>query len=322
MSRMKYRPINGINKKASILVYGTGNNIVMGEDADAACECLDMAYEMGFTVFDTAYAYGNAEKNLGIWMARRGLRDKVIILDKGCNPGMKGSDDVMTPKLIREQVSESLDRLGTEYTDMYILHRDDIKKPVGDIVEVLNELRKEEKIICFGGSNWTYVRTAEANRYAKEHDLLGFTVASPCYNMIELKNDPWGGSVCISGRSKSNDRSWYKENNITVFPYSSLGRGFLSGKYNTQSGKNIRECLPEAPISEYYHPDNIAKLKKAEELAAKKKVTVSQIALAWLLSDELNVYPIVSPSKKSHMEDNIGSFEVELTEDERKWLSE
>lgn len=322
MSRMKYRAIDGINKKASVLVYGTGNSIVMGEDTGLACECLDMAYEAGFTVFDTAHGYGNAERNLGIWMDRRGLRDKVIVLDKGCNPGMIGSDDAMTPELIRRQVSESLERLRTDYTDMYILHRDDASKPVGDIVQVLNELREKGEIGCFGGSNWTVERTAKANKYAMEHGLIGFTVASPCYNMIELKNDPWGGSVCISGSSKAWDRAWYRENQMPVFSYSSLGRGFLSGKYNTGLGKDIKECLPEAPIKEYFHPDNVERLKRAEQLAAKKDVSVSRIALAWLLCDSLNVYPIVSPSKMKHMEDNTGAFDVELTEEERIWLSE
>lgn len=318
---MQYRIIKSIGRQASVLVYGTGNSTVMGSDTEKACECLDMAYEMGFTVFDTAHAYGNAEKNLGIWMERRGLRDSVIVLDKGCNPGMTGSADDMTPELIRSQVEESLCRLRTAYTDMYILHRDDETKSVAQIVEVLNELKAAGKIGCFGGSNWTYRRTAEANKYAEEHGLEGFTVASPCYNMAELKNDPWGGSVCIAGASKAKDRMWYKENGIPVFSYSSLARGFLSGKYSTRSGRDIHECLPEAPISEYYHPDNVARLKRAEELAEKKGATVSQIALAWLLSDELEVYPIVSPSGMAHIQDNVGAFDINLTESEREWLA-
>lgn len=316
METMRYRPLKDIDKKASVLVYGTGNSKIMGNDTGLACECLDMAWEMGFTVFDTAHSYGNAEKNVGIWMERRGLRDKIILLDKGCNPGQYGSTDVMTPELIRSQLEESLDRMKTDCTDMYLLHRDDESRPVGPVVEVLNELKEEGKIKYFGGSNWNYERIAEANEYARNHGLTGFTVASPCFNMVEMKGDPWGGSVHISGPDRKEARKWYRENDIPVFSYSSLARGFLSGKYHTKTDKKIEECLSWAPIAEYCDPGNIEKLEKAEELAEKKGCTVSQIALAWLLAQEMTVYPIVSPSTEEHLLDNIGAFKIQLsTED-------
>ena len=138
---MKYRVLDGIGKKSSVFVYGTGNSKIMGEDEGLACECLDMAWQAGFTMFDSAHIYGNAERNLGKWMEKRGLREKAVILTKGCNPGMKGSADVMTPELIRNQVEESLDRLRTDCIDLYILHRDQPDMPVEPVVEVLNELK-------------------------------------------------------------------------------------------------------------------------------------------------------------------------------------
>lgn len=315
---MKYHRFDEMDKRASVLVYGTGNSKIMGEDEGLALDCLDQAWEAGFTMFDTARLYGQAEHNFGIWMEKRGLREQVMILDKGCNPGMTGSTDELTPEVIRSQLEESLHKMRTDYTDFYLLHRDDESKPVGPIVEVLNELKEKGKIRRFGGSNWSVERVNQANIYAREHGLIGFTVASPCFNLVGMVRDPWGGSVQICGPDKAADRIWYKEQGIPVIPYSSLARGFLSGKYHT--GDRIEDCLGEATRIEYDAPENVEKLRRAEILAEKKDCAVSAIALAWLMAQDLEVYPIVSPSSIKHMQDNLKSFEITFTQEEIKWL--
>lgn len=317
---MKYKNIQGIEKKASRFVYGLGNDRVTGDDYSLAKQCIDDAFECGFTVFDTANCYGKSEENFGRWLYQTGNREKVIILDKGCNPGMKGSNDVFAPQTIRCQVEESLRRLKTDYLDMYILHRDDKTKSVGPIVEVLNELKNEGKIKKFGGSNWHYTRVAETLEYAKAHGLEGFSVASPCYNMVKLIGDPWGGSEHICGAEKEPDRKWYRENGIVIFPYSSLARGYLSGKYKAYGEKKIEDVLWWGPIEEYHYPENEEKLKRALELAKKKGCSVSQLALSWFFRQESEIYPIISPGSKSHMIENIGAFDVEITEEDMRWL--
>ena len=93
---MKYVSLKDSEKKASRLVYGTGNNAIMGDDEGRAKDCIQRAFDHGFTVFDTAYAYGKAEHNFGLWLAGSGRREQVIILDKGCNPGQEGSADEMS----------------------------------------------------------------------------------------------------------------------------------------------------------------------------------------------------------------------------------
>lgn len=318
---MKYRVLDGIGKKSSVFVYGTGNSKIMGEDEGLACECLDMAWQAGFTMFDSAHIYGNAERNLGKWMEKRGLGEKAVILTKGCNPGMKGSADVMTPELIRNQVEESLNRLRTDCIDLYILHRDQPDMPVEPVVEVLNELKEEGKIKRFGGSNWTVERVKELNEYAAKHQMEGFTAVSPCFNMMDHAEDPWGGSVCINGEQGEEARKYYRENQIPVFAYSSLARGFLSGRYRTDGRKRMEECIMQAAIQEYNSQENIEKLRKAEILAQKKSCGVSEIALAWLLHQKEEVFPIVSPSTREHMKENAKAFSVKLTEDELKWMA-
>lgn len=317
---MIYTELENCNKKASRLVYGTGNTPIMGEDVGAAKECIQTAYDCGFTIFDSAYAYGHAEKNFGHWLAQTGNRENVIIFDKGCNPGQDGSEDVMSDELIRRQNAESLDRLQTDYVDFYVLHRDEPEYPVEKVIDVLNELKDDKKIRKFGVSNWTLPRIIEANAYAKTHGLEGFSVLSPAYSMVDFVSDPWGRSVALSGEANREMREWYENQEMPVFPYSSLARGYLSGKFRTDVDKPIEECLWWAPIQEYDCEENRVILARAEKMAREKDVTVSQIALAWLLHQPMDIYPIVSPSSEKHMLDNIAALHLSLTKEEIDWL--
>ncbi|MDY3250900.1 MAG: aldo/keto reductase [Candidatus Choladocola sp.] len=318
---MKYRNLEGINKKMSSLVFGTGVSLFTNEgNRETAFACLDMAWDAGFRVFDTGHAYGDAENKLGAWLEARGHRDEAVILDKGCNPGQKGCDDVFSAKTIAVQIEESLQRLRTDHVELYILHRDEESEPVGEIVEILNELKETGKIGRFGGSNWKLNRVLEANAYAKEHNLTGFTVASPCFNLADYVHDPWGRSVTISGKENQPYRDWLENNQMPVFNYSSLARGFLSGKYRTDGEKPIEACLPDYAIEEYYSPSNVERLRRAELLAAEKGCSVSQIGLAWLFAQPLNLFPIVSPTKERHILDNVGALEIQLSREEADWL--
>lgn len=317
---MKYTRILDIDKPASRLVFGTGTRKVFGDDPAAAEECLDMVYEAGFTVFDSAHSYENAEENLGKWLIKRGCRDRLILLDKGCNPGQHGSDDTLTRQTILDQFHTSLDRLQTDYIDLYILHRDDPTRPVGEVVETLHELKEQGKVRHFGGSNWTFQRILEANAYAKSHGLTGFTVCSPQYSMVDYVGDPWGGSVSATGQAQASYRKWLEETQMPVFNYSSLGRGYLSGRYQTTKDTPIEEILWWGPITEYHCPSNVQRLARAEELAKRKGCSVPQIAVAWLQLQKMNLFPILSPSSQSHIKETVDALDLPMTHAEANWI--
>ena len=312
---MKYRMIDAIDKRLSVLTYGSPRAAGQG-DREEAFKIYDRAWDAGFRTFDTAHLYGCGEEVLGAWIEARGHRNEAVILDKGCNPGMIGSDDVFSAATIREQAEESLRRLRTDHVELYILHRDDPSIPVDEIVGELNRLKEEGKILRFGGSNWTMDRVIAANRYAKAHGLTGFTAVSPAYSLVEFMRDPWGGSVALSGDAQKPYRDWLKENQMPVFNYSSLGRSYLSGKFRTDSGKKIEDCLDEAPIAEYDSPVNRARLQRAEQLAEEKGCTVSQIGLAWLMHQKMLLFPITTPTTKEHMLESIAALDIALTEEE------
>lgn len=316
---MEYVKLEGIEPEISKLVYGTPSAL-SGEDPERAMEILDMAWEYGFRMFDTAHNYGHAEENIGKWIARRGRREQFAIHDKGINPEDNNPHEELSARGIKEQFYMSLDRMQTDYVDFYLLHRDDPSKPVDETVETLNELKDKGLVKRFGGSNWTMARIKEANAYAASHGLTGFTACSPNYSLARLVNDPWGGSVTISGDANKDFRAWLKETQMPIFNYSPLGRGFISGKVRTDSDKPIEECIGKGSIMEYYAPENMELLKRAEDMAAEKGWTVSQLALAWLFSQGLNIMPIVNPTGRAHLEDNIAALSYRITEEEVEWL--
>ena len=308
------------NKQASRLIYGTGTPLIAGEDKEMAFACFDLAWQCGFRTYDTAHTYGNSEKYLGEWMAKRGNRDQLVLIDKGCNPGQAGYNETFSVDTIRSQVKESQNRLQTECFDFYLIHRDDETQPVDSIVEVLNELKSQGAIIHFGVSNWKKERIQAANQYAEEHGLTGFSAISPSFSLADLANDLWGGSITLSGKENAGFRSFLEQNQMPVFNYSSLARGYLSGRYDPDGGKPIEGCLHEVSIREYDSPENRDRLRRAFQLAREKGCSPTQICLAWVLGQKMNLFPIVSPSSKEHMEENMKTFEISMSEKELHWL--
>ena len=114
---MRYIRLSGIDRDLSILTYGTPGPAFSGKRE--AFACYDMAWEAGFRTFDTAHSYGAGEATLGAWLKDRGHRSQAVILDKGYNPGQKGSPDARDPEVIRRQVEESLRRLQTDRVELY-----------------------------------------------------------------------------------------------------------------------------------------------------------------------------------------------------------
>lgn len=318
---MEYKNITDVKNPVSRIVFGTAAPAMMrGENVFGL---LDKVFAAGINTFDTARAYGMAEKSLGEWIAARDCRDRVVILSKGAHPLPGSNEPRVTPSAIREDVEQSLRMLGTSFLDIYMLHRDDPRVPAGPLVETLNELREEGKIGVFGGSNWSYGRIDEANEYAYAHDMFGFDVSSPAYSLVRIKEDPWGfGYVDISGREHEAERAWYEDKGVEVFAYASLGHGFLSGKFSSNEKKRAAELLDPCGVRGYLCPRNLECLARAERLAGKRRATVPQIALAWLLQQPLNPMAICSASAAENMLSNIKALDLELDAAELNWLSE
>ena len=317
---MKFGTIPGVTKPVSRLVQGTANTVFDPEKPEQAFALLDLAMEFGINTFDTAHVYGEGnEKTLGNWVRERGVRDKIVILAKGAHP--YGSPRV-TPEGIEADMTESMARQGLDYFDLYVLHRDDPSVPVGPLVEALNAHKDAGRIGAFGGSNWTFERIAEANAYAAEHGLTPFAVTSPNYSLAEMYEPPWDGCLSLSGPQGEPARKFYAESGIAVMPWSSMAGGFFSDTYGRNNLETISkdDYFAQICIKCYCGETNFQRLDRARELAQAKGLSVPQIALAFTLSQPMNLFPLVSSLTREQFEANTQALDVTLTPTETAYL--
>ena len=307
------RPITGavpgLAKPVSRLVLGTMRHIF--RDLSHTSAMADHFFARGGNCFDTAYIYGGgqAERLLGQWIRARGVRDEVVVMTKGA------TGPNCNPKAARDQFRISLDRLGLESVDIYLLHRDNPDIPVGEFVDALNELKEQGLMRAFGGSNWTIARLAEANRYAAAHGKTGFTASSPNFSLAVWNEDPWG--QCITA-TDADSRAWYAQTQLPLFAWSSQASGILTGRF--QPADRAKPELAEM-VRVWFSEANFERLDRVRQLAAAKRVTAGQIALAYVLNQPLNIFPLIGPHTIDEMNESLDALPVVLTPAERQWLN-
>lgn len=316
---MTYGTVSGVAKPVSRLVQGT---IPLTEDdLPASFALLDGVFEAGGRAFDTAHGYGGGacERVLGSWYNDRGVRDEIVVLAKGAHP-YDGRIRV-TPEDITSDLLESLQRQGTDFFDIYVLHRDNPAVPVGPIVEVLNEHKRAGRIGVFGGSNWAASRVAEANAYAAEHELEGFTVSSPNFSLAVQMRPPWEGCLSISGPAGADDRAYYIEQGIPIFPWSSLAGGFFSGRLRRDNLDSFEDYLDRLCVEVYANDENFQRLDRVQELGEHYGLSIPQAATAYIMSQPLDVFGLVGCRTGAEFADNVGALGQTLTAEEISWLN-
>jgi aryl-alcohol dehydrogenase-like predicted oxidoreductase len=306
---MRYRRFQPLDRDLSRLVLGTMH---FRDDAMAwPRELLDEWAAIGGNVLDCAHNYGegSSERAVGRWLRDSGLRQRTVVLTKGAHPDERGAR--VTPEAITADLRESLQRLDLDSVDLYLLHRDDPRVPVGPLLEVLTHHRREGRIGAFGASNWTAARLAEARRHAQEHGLDAFSCSSPNLSLARQNVPPWPG--CVSA-SPPQERAWYEATQTPVFAWSSQAGGFfalppeLVARGDTLVGRV------------YASPENDERRRRAVLLADRKGVKPHQIALAWVLHQPFPTYALIGPASLAELHDSVEALDVDLTAEELDWL--
>jgi len=315
---MKFGTVQGIDKPISRLVQGTV--MLSSKSLDGSLQLLDDVFAAGCTTFDAAHHYGNGdcERVLGKWLDSRGVREQVVILSKGAHHSIDRRR--VTPFDITADLYDSLARLKTEYIDLYVLHRDDPSVPVGPIVEILNEHYRAGRIHAFGGSNWSVARIQEANAYAQERNLVPFAASSPHYSLAEQVEPPWNDCVTISGPKNADERAWYQQTQMPVFAWSSIGNGFLAGKFDHHDRETFAKSLEASTVKAYCYDDNFERLERTSQLAREKGLSVPQMAMAYVLNQPLNLFALVGSQSGDEFKANMVALETELSDTEMEWL--
>ncbi|MBW7886296.1 MAG: aldo/keto reductase [Caldilineaceae bacterium] len=315
---MQYGQITGIGKPVARLIQGT---VMINSSAlEYSFGLLDDIFALGGNTFDTAHVYGNGdgERTLGRWLRERNVREQVVVITKGAHHNQDRPR--VTPFDITSDLYDSLARLQVEYIDLYLLHRDNPNVAVGPIVEVLNEHLAAGRIRAFGGSNWTHERIRDANEYAAAHGLTPFAVSSPHFSLAVQYKEPWPNCITLTGADGERARHWYAEHKIPLLTWSSLAGGFFSGRFRLDNLDTFTAYLDKLCIESYCYSDNFARLERATELARQKGCTVPQIALAYVLHQPLEIYALVGCANRDEFAANMVAFDLELTQEEIRWL--
>ena len=316
----RFHRVPGIDKPLAALALGSTK--FSTENRSDCFAWLDMYCAVNGNVIDTAHAYGagTSEVVIGEWLQLRKIRDEFVIITKGGD-----SPDGRLPAsdfegCIGDQLSVSLDRLQIDRVDGYMLHRDNPELAVGRILEFLNARREEGRFDAFFASNWGYDRLEEAHRYAEAHGLVGFSAVSNNLALALPTGNFYPGLVSVD---KSGE-AWHEKSGTALIPWSSLARGFFSGRYRVPwEGCHLPgEDEFSAKMRRYYvSPENLAKLRRAEQIAANREnCTATEVALRWLLRKPFAVIPAVGPHSRAHMQSCVRATRMDLSNEEIAYL--
>jgi len=302
---MKSIPISGLSRPVSCI--GMGSAKFDPDESDQIARLLDAYREAGGNLIDSAELYGDgrSEQAVGQYLHGRGARSQWVILTKtASNPKL------VRPDYICHAVFRSLERLQTDYIDLYVLHRDDPSVPVGELVDALCSLRDAGRIGAYGLSNWSTARIDEAFRYARSRSLTEPSLSSPHLGLATPKEPTWEGCT----HATAEDMKWYADHDLAVFGWSSQCRGFFAKESGPQ-----QTSIPDL-VRVYHSADNFEKLERTRKLAKSKGIEPVQVALAWVLHQQAPTVALVGPRDVEELRVAIEAAEVELTPEEVAWL--
>jgi aryl-alcohol dehydrogenase-like predicted oxidoreductase len=270
------------------------------------------AIEAGINFFDTAdvYSLGVSEEITGRALKEYGpSRDKIVIATKvfsvmGDDPNQKG----LSRKHIMHAIDDSLRRLGTDYVDLYQIHRFDPHTPIEETLEALNDVVRAGKALYIGASSmyaWQFLKMLQSS---KQNGWSRFVTMQNHYNLVYREEEREMIPLCI-------------EEGIGIIPWSPLARGFLAGNRNNENrGETIRAKTDDFAHKLYYRPSDFTVVERLSEIAEKRGVQNAQVALAWVLAKPGMTSPIVGASKMAHLDQALAALEIRLDESEIKAL--
>jgi aryl-alcohol dehydrogenase (NADP+) len=271
------------------------------------------ALELGINFFDTAdmYSLGKSEEVLGRALKEFASRDAVVIATKVFYPMSAGLNDRgLSRKHILASIDKSLARLGTDYVDLYQIHRWDPETPIEETLEALHDVVKAGKARYIGASTMMSWQFAKALYLADRHGWTRFASMQNHYNLVYREEEREMMPLCI-------------EEGVGVIPWSPLARGFLAGnRRRGDRSASTREETDAYAHKLYYDESDYVVADRVADVAREKGVSPAQVALAWLLAQPGVTAPIVGATKMEHLEQAVKAVDVSLSDDERRRLEE
>ncbi len=294
--------------------FGSAKGWVHNEwalDEEASREIIKRALELGVNFFDTAnvYAYGSSEEILGRALRDFANRDEVVIATKVFVPMSEGPNGSgLSRKHILSQIDQSLKRLGTDYADLYIIHRWDYNTPIEETMEALHDIVKAGKVRYIGASAMYAIQFQKALHVAEKYSWTRFVSMQNHYNLIYREEEREMMPLCA-------------EEKIAVTPYSPLASGRLARDWSESTQRLETDPIAMQKYNATAGSDKLV-IERVAEVAEKHGVPRAHIALAWMLQKEPVVAPVIGATKISHLESAVESLPVQFTPEDMAYLEE
>jgi aryl-alcohol dehydrogenase (NADP+) len=306
---MDYVNLGGTGLKVSpiclgTMTYGSSKWREWVLDEAASRPLIKQALEAGINFFDTAdmYSLGGSEEVLGRALKDFGpTRGKVVIATKvfypvGDDPNQRG----LSRKHIMHAVDASLRRLGTDYIDLYYIHRFDPETPIEETIQTLHDVVRAGKVLYLGASSMPAWRFAKMLSTADAGGWTRFVAMQNHYNLIYREEEREMIPLCLEER-------------IGILPWSPLARGLLAGKRKSKTTRARTDIYRKEIYGEKMSQADAAVIERLETVAAGQGIAPAQVALAWLGQKPGVVAPVVGASKAQHLDDALAALNVRLT---------
>lgn len=269
----------------------------------AGYRLLDAFFDAGGNCIDTARVYGSgaSEQAVGAWI-RRTRPDGLVVLAKGAHsPNCR-------PSTVAVELPQSLDALGVERADIYMLHRDDPSIPAAEFVDALDAEVSAGRVGAYGASNWSHERLVEANDYAAARGRPGMVALSNHFSLARPVQPLYPGCEAVS-----TDYSLYLERaGLALFPWSSQARGFFADVPRASLDPNVWRCWGVA--------ENYARRDRARQLAVDLGTRPINVALAFVLNQPFATFPIVGPQSADELAIALAGVDLTLDSEQLRWL--
>ena len=283
--------------------YGTpAGRWMWALDEEHSRPFIRRALELGINFFDTAnvYSLGASEEIVGRALRDFATRDEVVIASKvymqmGPGPNERG----LSRKHILSSIDASLKRLGTDYVDLYQIHRWDEETPIEETLEALNDVVRAGKARYIGASTMSAWQFAKALYTSDLHGWARFVSMQPYYNLLYREEEREMLPLC-------------QDQKIAVIPWSPLARGLLTRKPSKNQDETLR-AQTDAFKKRLYSDEDLKLVQRVSDLAEKRDLPMAQIALAWVLSKPIVTAPIIGATKPHHLEDAVAALSLELS---------
>ena len=275
---------------------------------------------MGGSLIDTAHVYSDwvkperarSERAIGDWLQRSGKRNHIVLVTKGGHPDMTSEHpdthiSRMKKEDMRSDLESSLRQLRTDHIDIYFYHRDDVNQPVEELVEVMEEFRRQGKIRYYGCSNWTTSRMKAADRYCREKGYRGFIANQALLNLGYKYMNPLDDDTLVYADSQM--QQYHRENKGNLLmPYMGVCSGFFH-KYAAGGADAVKG-------SPYYTEGNLKTAERVKELCEKYNATVTQAVLGFFGQQDFDCAPLYGPKNAEQVREAMKTFEIPFCRDD------